>query len=331
MRINIKQQTNKDLAGSLIVYSPSGEPYAIAPGIAGQFLQVNSNSNGVQWSNPSAFASNFILSDNTNQQLVNSSDTLTFNKNNGLRVTVSANRNIMFDIDPIGNLQGLIGGLIGDILYHDGISFKKLAIGSSGRILTSNGSTPQWVTPTTGGGGGTNTLLTVNSSSSISLTANGIDSHTLTAVVKTSPQTGNQLQSLPDGLNVNNYNYFNIYLSKGTATSNAIYPDFDDLSLSNTERYVTLYTSKTNLYLKEAMLRLKNTATGVTSFVLRNLVTNNILATFAVNAGSSSPIIVSLGVGLTNLNINSFPKLQFEVVQGDVNIGVEMVLSYLEY
>lgn len=331
MRIDISKQTNRNTPGSLLSYSPSGELYIVAPGSNGQFLQANSS--GVQWASPTAFASSFSITDGTNQQLVNNTETITFNKNNGLRVSVSANRTVTLDLDPAGNLQGLIGGTSGDILYHDGVSFKRLPIGASGRVLTSNGSAFGWITPTTSGGGGsiTNTPITVNSSNTISLSATGTDSHTLSANVKVSTQAGNQVQTLPDGLNIANHNYFSLYLSKGTAVTGAVYPDYDDTTLSNSQRYITLYSVKSNILFKSAYLQLRNTASTTTSFILRELASNTILANFTVSANSNAPVVVNINQPITNITTATMPKMQFEVIAGDANIAVEMTLAYLEY
>lgn len=425
MPLNLAEQTNRNTPGNLVMYNSAGKLSPLTLGTPGQILQVNGNGNGLTFVNVGATNGNFIITDGTNSQIVNSSESINFDKSGGLTLGVTATRKVTVGIDPNGNLQGLLGGTAGDLYFHDGQSIKRLAIGASGRILSSTGTNLIWQAPS--GGVGSETALSANDTSTIDFTTSGTANHTLTGSVKLSANVGNAIVANSDGLfvsaaqagsfvingtqsgsiaqtissgntltvlinptrteispkttntdnllipddrlqtitlnsagadlskpqslqldsegrrfivsgdsnpianEITQFLYYPITLNAGAVLTGSLYPDYDISGLANSEKYATIFTNRGNIRFKDFFVKLRNTSSNVTQFVVRNLVGNVQLGSISIPANSNSPVTFAINQSATGLNTNSLPRLQFEVVAGDSNIALESFISYYEF
>ncbi len=240
----------------------------------GQWVLVNGTGSGSIGPQPSNFIGNNISAsdgtsgvsplysraDHTHKVITNTAVSVGSTNSQGVAITLSRSDHTHKVTD-----LNITGQATGDMLYFDGVNWVKKTIGTSGQILLSNGSTPNWFTA--------NSSIINNLSSVAGSTVTSALNNLLSSIV-TLPSAGITGQALIwNGSN---------WISGGSTNINNNYFGSQNL-INDGYIYSTNYTLKNN-----------------GSYSIRN-----VLNTTDLLALSAPLDIITLGNGFQSTNINS--------------------------
>jgi len=126
-------------AGGDVLYYTGSAWDRLARGGDGQVLTATLTS--INWETPTTGSTTLAALDDTAISSPVTGDYLRYNA--GVAKWININGIQVTDLTVSGEAQG-------DLIYHNGTSYTRLALGSDGQVLTATSSTVNWETPTTG-------------------------------------------------------------------------------------------------------------------------------------------------------------------------------------